>query len=42
MATRPIVMYWRRRYAAAPSCTARAISRMRSEPAGCLRIHHVR
>src|SRR3954451_20076064 len=30
-----IVMYWRFRYAAAPSWTAREISRMRSFPAGC-------
>ncbi len=33
-ATTEIVMYCRRRYADAPSCTARAISCMRSLPAG--------
>ena len=36
-----IVMYWRRRYAAAPSWTALAISCMRSVPAGCLSSHAV-
>src|SRR6266545_7283052 len=41
-ATTAIVMYWRRRYAAAPSCTARAISRMRSLPAGWLSSQYVR
>src|SRR6266511_326040 len=34
-ATSAIVVYWRRRYAAAPSWTAREISRIRSDPAGC-------
>jgi hypothetical protein len=34
IATIAIVVYWRRRYAAAPSCTARAISCIRSVPAG--------
>src|SRR5918911_2492781 len=32
--TSAIVVYWRLRYAAAPSWTARAISRMRSFPSG--------
>ena len=34
IATIPIVMYWRFRYAAAPSWTARAISCIFSDPAG--------
>ena len=34
MATIAIVRYWRFRYAAAPSCTARAISCIRSDPGG--------
>ena len=32
IATIPMIVYWRRRYACAPSCTAREISRMRSVP----------
>jgi hypothetical protein len=41
-ATPAIVTYWRRRYAAAPSCTARAISCIRSLPAGCRNSHMVK
>jgi hypothetical protein len=42
MATIAIVVYCLRRYAAAPSCTALAISCIRSFPAGCWSSHHVR
>src|SRR3990170_6989390 len=42
MATTAIVVYCLRRYAAAPSWTARAISCIRSFPAGCLSSHHVK
>ena len=42
MATAAIVVYCRRRYAAAPSCTAREISCIRSLPAGCFSSHQVK
>ena len=41
-ATTAIVVYWRLRYAAAPCCTAREISCMRSFPAGSRRSQTVR
>ena len=37
-----MVIYWRRRYAAAPSCTARAIACIASLPAGCCCSHLVK
>ena len=40
-ATTAMVVYWRRRYAEAPSWTAREISCMRSVPAGCWSSHSV-
>ena len=40
-ATPEMVMYWRRRYAVAPSCTAREISCMRSVPGDCCSSHQV-
>ena len=41
IATTAIVWYCRRRYAEAPSCTAREISCMRSLPGDCCSSHHV-
>ncbi len=40
-ATTAMVVYWRFRYAAAPSWIAAAISRMRSLPCGCFSTHCV-
>ena len=42
IATTAIVVYCFFRYAAAPSCTAAEISRIRSFPAGCLSSQKVR